>query len=249
MIIIPMAGLSSRFREAGFKQPKYALPLDGGTLFSASVRSFARYFATEQFVFVCRAGTEAASFVDSECRMLGIAHFDIITLDCLTRGQAETVLLALDRLGTRVSDAESLLIFNIDTIRPHYVFPTEADAGDGYLEVFQGKGDGWSFVKPAAAFSRRVVRTTEKQRISQYCCTGLYHFARADSFMVACREALRDIDSYQGQWGEIYVAPLYNLLIDSGHTVLFHEVAPQDVHLSGTPDQYAALRQRDGPLF
>jgi hypothetical protein len=247
MIIIPMAGLSSRFREAGYRQPKYELPLAGSTLFAASVRSFERYFDTERFVFVCRTGMEAEAFIDLQCRQLGIKQQVTVSLDNPTRGQAETVLLGLE--GAGADAAESLLIFNIDTIRPGYVFPDHADAADGYLEVFEGEGDGWSFVQPAAAFSRRVALTTEKQRISRLCCTGLYHFARAGDFTAICRSALSDVESYRGRWGEVYVAPLYNLMIASGRTVVYHETDSQQVHLSGTPDQYAALCRRDRPLF
>ena len=192
---------------------------------------------------------EAEAFIASQCTQLGIVDHETIALASPTRGQAETVLLGLERLGSDVDSAESLLIFNIDTIRPHYVFPEFADAADGYLEVFQGEGDGWSFVLPAATFGHRVALTTEKKRVSRYCCTGLYHFARASEFMAACRKALENIDTYRMHWGEIYIAPLYNMLITAGRTVVYHETALRDVHLSGTPDQYAALLRLDRPFF
>ncbi|EOA0230274.1 capsular biosynthesis protein, partial [Escherichia coli] len=36
MIVIPMAGLSSRFKKAGYVKPKYMLEAHGKTLFSHS---------------------------------------------------------------------------------------------------------------------------------------------------------------------------------------------------------------------
>ncbi|TOH10549.1 capsular biosynthesis protein, partial [Vibrio parahaemolyticus] len=44
MIVIPMAGMSSRFFKAGYKLPKYMLEAHGKSLFEHSLRSFESYF-------------------------------------------------------------------------------------------------------------------------------------------------------------------------------------------------------------
>lgn len=234
-----MAGRSSRFTRAGYTRPKYELPVGSDTLFALCIRSFERYFQSERFVFVCRDGVDAPPFVTTECRKLGVADYITVVVPDVTRGQAETVLLGLR--GAEFSGSEPLLIFNIDTIRPGYEFPAEADLADGYLEVFRGDGENWSFVKPAAGFSRRVAQTSEKKRLSDLCCTGLYHFSQAREFEQLCTEALRNAEDYQRAWGEIYVAPLYNAMIRSGRRVVYHETPCSAVHFSGTPQEYDAL--------
>jgi hypothetical protein len=239
MIVIPMAGQSRRFYEAGYARPKYELPLAGESLFAACTRSFEHYFSSERFVFVCRAGLDAPRFIEAECARLGIGDHVTVCLDEPTAGQAETVLLGLQ--GAGFGGAESVLIFNIDTIRPHYRFPVAADGADGYLEVFAGEGEHWSFVRPAASFGTRVAQTTEKRRISNLCCTGLYHFARSADFAALCREALGQAVDYRRLWGELYVAPLYNAMIESGKRVSYHEIAREHVRFAGTPAEYEAL--------
>lgn len=239
MIVIPMAGNSSRFYRAGYDRPKYELPVAGQSLFALTVRSFAHYFASERFVFVCRDDLAAVDFVHSECRRLNIARFDVIALPGVTRGQAETVLLGVQQAGCLA--AESLLVFNIDTIRAGYRFPVECEAMDGYLEVFRGSGENWSFAEPAAAFSRRVARTAEKQRISDLCSSGLYYFARAADFQRVCEQAIADIDAFRSQWSELYIAPLYNSLIGEGAYIGYHEVPLDSIGFSGTPQEYEAL--------
>jgi hypothetical protein len=239
MIVIPMAGQSRRFREAGHACPKYELPLHGETLFARCVRSFERYFRSERFVFVARREFDAERFVDSECARLGIADRVTVLLDHSTRGQAETVLHGLH--GAACGDNDAILVFNIDTIRPGYVFPAEAADADGYLEVVRAAGEHWSFVRPAASFGRRVAETTEKRRVSDLCCTGLYHFARAADFADACEAALREPDGYLARWGELYVAPLYNALLQAGRRIVYVEAPAGEVHFAGTPDEYAAL--------
>jgi hypothetical protein len=245
MIIIPMAGNSRRFFEAGFTRPKYELPVFGESLFALTARSFEKYFATERFVFVCRSDLGGEPFVRAECEMLGIKNFDIVVLSTVTRGQAETVLLGMENAGFH--ESESLLIFNIDTIRLGWVFPQEHDLADGYLEVFHGDGDNWSFVKPAAPFSSRVAFTTEKERISDLCSSGLYYFSRAGDFAKVCREALANIESFKARWRELYVAPLYNELITAGKTITYHVVPAEDIGFSGTPAEYQALLANGRP--
>ena len=247
MIVIPMAGQSRRFYEAGFTRPKYELPLGGESLFACCTRSFEHYFKTERFVFVCRADLDAERFIAAECERIGITDYAAVTLDEVTRGQAESVLLGLE--GADYSGAESLLIFNIDTVRPHYVFPESAHCCDGYLEVFSGEGEHWSFVRPAASFGSLVAETTEKRRISNLCSTGLYYFARAADFANVCREALEDLDTYRRQWGELYIAPMYNSLIAAGKRVIYHETSSDQVHFSGTPAEYRALIECGRSLF
>jgi hypothetical protein len=163
----------------------------------------------------------------------------IVELDVPTRGQAETVLLGLRETGCGRNEA--MLVFNIDTIRPGYVFPTTAMGSDGYLEVVRAAGEHWSFVRPAASFERRVAQTTEKRRVSELCCTGLYYFARTADFMDACDSALREAEAYLDRWGELYVAPLYNTLIDAGRRIVYDEAPASRVHFAGTPAEYGAL--------
>ena len=91
MIIIPMAGLSSRFFQAGFTVPKYMLEIDGYSLVRYAVRSFERYFTTDPFRFVVLDRYDTPRFVKRECESLEIRDFDIVSLSEPTMGQADTV--------------------------------------------------------------------------------------------------------------------------------------------------------------
>ena len=75
MIVIPMAGMSRRFFDAGYSRPKYELPLDGQTLFGCCLRSFEHYFGSERFVFVHRHAFGADDFIARECDRLGLDDY------------------------------------------------------------------------------------------------------------------------------------------------------------------------------
>ncbi len=239
MIVIPMAGLSSRFFKAGYSQPKYMLEAKGKTLFAHSVGSFSRYFDSDPFLFIVRPEYDTPEFVRREARLLGIRRFEIVELQESTRGQAETVDLALDGCASN----EPLYIFNIDTFRPGYRKPDFCDMADGYLETFIGTGKNWSNIEPAAPGSDRVIRTAEKQEISSYCCTGLYHWRSAERYRYYY-EQYKCLDATELHAGELYVAPMYNLAIAKGDDIRFSVIEPEEVIFCGTPDEYRDYLER-----
>lgn len=235
MIIMPMVGLSSRFFKAGFTKPKFQLELSGESVFSKAVCSFEHYFNTERFLFITRPDYDTPAFVEAEIARLGIARADIVTIDHDTRGQADTVSQGLKE----TSGSEPLLIFNIDTFRYGYRKPEFIDSCDGYLEVFTGEGDHWSFAEPGV--ENNVLRTTEKERISSLCSDGLYYFKTRDLFESAFGEALARKETTKG---EFYIAPLYNTLIKSGAVVKYDEIALSEIDFCGTPDEFEALKKK-----
>ena len=72
MIVIPMAGLSSRFFKAGYELPKYMLDLHGRSVFAHALGSFSAYFESETFLIICRDLYGTADFVRSQSETLGL---------------------------------------------------------------------------------------------------------------------------------------------------------------------------------
>lgn len=240
MIVIPMAGLSRRFTDAGYTVPKYMLPARGRSVFAHAVGSFEHYFAHEDFLFIVRDVADTPAFVEREAAALGIARARIVVLDRPTAGQAETVALGLSRGA--VADTTALTIFNIDTFRPGFRYPDTFDiAGvDGYLEVFVGAGANWSYVRPTAPGSDRVAETAEKRPISDLCCTGLYQFRTAALFHQAYADLAGGGAERQGL-AEQYVAPMYNTLIAAGRDIRYAVIPVSDVVFCGVPAEYEAF--------
>lgn len=240
MIVIPMAGLSSRFKKAGFDKPKYMLEARGQTLFSHSVSSFEKYFEKEEFLFIVLDVHDTAKFVQKSATELGISNFRIVVLDEPTRGQAETVYLGLK--ATPIEATTAITIFNIDTFRPGFSYPDSFNINDvdGYLETFIGTGANWSNVLPISKGSDKVIRTAEKQEISEFCCTGLYYFRKAEKFLQLF-ESFMGVEVQDLQGGEFYIAPMYNNLIEEGADIRFSIIDENDVIFCGVPDEYYAF--------
>jgi hypothetical protein len=242
-----MAGLSSRFAKAGFKKPKYMLDTGGQTLFSRAVDGFMGVLKSEPCLFVCLDVHNTEEFIRGECEELGLSNYEILSLKTPTAGQAETVAFGLQSIDC-VTD-QSITIFNIDTFRPGFQYPNtfNLDRIDGYLEVFEGEGNHWSFVEPDARRSDegRVIRVTEKERISNLCSTGLYYFRKSEMFMNSYKDILNTpIKHLSG--GERYVAPLYNSLIKAGADIRFNKINREEVIFCGTPDEYYTYMRDQG---
>lgn len=234
MLIFPMAGLSSRFRDAGYASPKYMLPVHGHTAFDYSVGGFLDAFRNDEFYFIFREIGGIREFLEARLRALAVQKPVLIELQDVTAGQADTVMQGLRIAATQ--ETSPLTIFNIDTFRIDFRLPPFWNNCDGYLEVFRGEGANWSFVEADQDRGHdSVKRTTEKDPISDLCCSGLYHFARFDDFAFAFfEEGIRPSTPLK----ERYVAPIYNHLIAAGRDIRFDLIPQSNVVFCGVPSEY-----------
>ncbi|WP_264820962.1 glycosyltransferase family 2 protein [Acinetobacter lanii] len=231
-----MAGLSSRFFKAGYDVPKYQLTLPNQqTVFEWAISSFEEYYQTEKFIFILRDVFNTPQFVEQQIQQMGILNYEIVILDRETCGQAETVALGLKHLSAQ-DQCQEAYIFNIDSKRHHFIKPQIAKSCDGYLEVFRGEGDHWSFIQ--IDDQDRVTRTTEKDRISDLCSDGLYFFKHISVFLQLVEDALREKDFVKG---ELYIAPLYNRMIKRGDDIGYDLIEQQQISFCGTPDEYLQI--------
>ena len=227
IIVIPMAGASSRFTSMGMA-PKYTLKTkDFRTLFDDAVSSFDKWFDTATFLIIVK-DDYAKEFAENHAATLGIKDFTVINLDFLTKGQAETVKLGLQEAGLE-NRTDELIIFNIDSIRHNLVLP-EDEVWDTLFDAFYDEDAEpvWSFCKVDK--NMNIIKTAEKRKISPWCSTGLYIFRGVNLYLTAYNDAIKD-KSYN-----YYIAPLYNNLKGMTNRLL---VCPlQDIDFAGTPSQY-----------
>jgi NDP-sugar pyrophosphorylase family protein len=209
--VMPMAGRGSRFTSAGYTVPKFLVEVKGKTLLQYSLESLPLDIF-DQVIFIGLAEHErdyAVTGVISS--ILGKIPFRWIGLEEVTRGQAETVLAC----EAMVKPAEDLVIYNIDTYFQSETLRSllrSEGRHDGVIGYIKDDAPKWSFALPDPE-TGFVVKTAEKDPISDNALTGLYHFTRAKDFF--------DIARYQiaanlTTKNEFYIAPMYNQLIASG---------------------------------
>lgn len=242
-VVITMAGMGRRFRDAGYACPKYCIEAHGRTLFAWSMLSLKSFInAGARFSFVVLKQDKASAFIRRECAALGIGVGAIVELEQLTDGQATSALLC----GATLPDPQQpLLIYNIDTLVHPDALPASAVRGRGWIPCFAGQGEGWSFAR--AGGDGRIVELREKVRISPHATIGLYWFASFDLYR-------RTYDSYYAdarnmERGEKYIAPMYNQMIQDNEDIYLHEVAHDMVTPLGTPAEVDSFLRKKPPAI
>jgi dTDP-glucose pyrophosphorylase len=211
IFIVPMAGRGSRFVKEGYKIPKYMIKVKNKTLFEYSLESLPLEIA-DKIIFICLEEHEkfgVSSFIREKTNHKTI---EIIKLDEVTQGQAETVLKCKDSL----SMDDEILIYNIDTAfhskSLKNILLDDNLKKDGVLGAFidNTPDDKWSFAMLDA--KNNVLKTTEKEKISNYALTGLYHFTKAKDFFDTAKKWIENDRKIREEY---YIAPMYNDLIKS----------------------------------
>lgn len=226
-IIITMAGLGSRFTKVGYNCPKYMIEAKGKTLFEWSMLSLLDYNKeVNHYVFVVRKEHNAKEFIINKMKEIGNFDVDVVEIDYLTSGQAETALL-----GVRCcKDDESILIFNIDTYIEPYNLKLSDIKGDGHIPCFHADGDHWSFVREENGM---VVEVVEKKRISNNCSLGVYYFKSSKLY----KDMYQEFYVGNNDNKERYIAPMYNYMIQKGYEITYSIINYDAVHVLGTPEE------------
>jgi len=237
--IIPMAGRGSRFVKEGFKIPKYMIEVKDKTLFEYSIESLPLEVA-DQIIFICLEEHEKFNVSTFIKEKINHKNIKIIKLQEVTRGQAETVYKCKDL----VSENDEILIYNIDTAfhstKLMQVLSDNNLKKDGILGAFIDKSpdDKWSFA--SLNENDDVIKTTEKDKISDYALTGLYHFSRASDFFDISKDCLENDKTVRG---EFYIAPMYNNLIKRGKKFTIDIV--DDFIPLGTPQEVRKFESKN----
>lgn len=210
--VIPMAGRGSRFAKAGYDVPKYLIEYKGKKLLEYSLNSLPIHSEDCIYFIVLK---EHAKKYDLNHEIINIVgnniKFEIIELDCVTNGQAETVLRAREYIDNDID----LVIYNIDTYfssKNLFELINSDKKKDGVIGAFKVFEDDprWSF---ATEKNGIVVKTAEKIQISENALTGLYHFTKGKDFV---KVAINHIERGVTNNNEYYIAPMYNDLILEG---------------------------------
>jgi hypothetical protein len=229
-----MAGASNRFKMAGYELPKFRLPaINHLNLFQCSLLSFKNYFLSEKFVIIFRSEFVKGYEIEKWCANIGLSVDKIVLIDLnhQTRGQAETVYKGLIKLNDIHRD--ELIIFNVDTVYSNF----EKDLKyRNYIDVAQMSGDHWSFVRPSAQHPERAAEVTEKRRISNFCSIGLYVFENFQLYSEIYNKYMATLSEHE----ELYIAPMYQEMINKGIEVNLREVRDGQVLILGTPTEYEA---------
>lgn len=234
-VVIPMAGLGSRFSSAGYEKPKPFIDVAGVPMIQRVMQNL----AVDNASYILIARDEHLSLErDLVDQLEADGNVNIVPINFVTEGAACTVMLA----SKRWSNSAPLLIANCDQIIDFDVSDFVKDANarnlDGSILVFRDteRDPKWSFAK--LSDEGLVSEVREKQAISDLATVGIYYFSKAELFQECAIEMISRGDRVNN---EFYVCPVYNYAIERGAKIGVYEISRKQMHGIGTPEDLSAF--------
>lgn len=244
-IVVPMAGLGSRFQEAGYTTPKPLIPVFGKPMIQVVIDNI-RPRTPHRFVFILQR--EAAERHDLERLLRRWAPgCETVLLDGLTEGAACTVLTA----KPFVDSDDPMMIANcdqyVDVDMDDYLAFMDRKGADGMIMTMWADHPKWSYVR--FGDDGQPCEVVEKQVVSNEATVGVYNFRRGRDFV---RAAERMIEKDLRVNGEFYVAPAYNEMLADGARLCLYNVGREyaGMYGLGTPGDYDKFHElaREGRI-
>lgn len=238
-VLLPMAGLGSRFAQAGYTTPKPLIPVDGMAMFLKALSSLDGWEVETKVTTVLRREHEDAFGLGTLIQR-ALPRGRVVIIEHMTQGAVETCLkaehLMTGERGLLVMDCD--LWFRSEPYQRLVKASLEGrDDLSGGLLTFPSREPRYSY---ALREGERVVRTAEKKVISDSAIVGAYYFASEARFLRVAK-ALMERNLSQDM-KEYYLSLLYNLLLVEGGTV---KAASVEAYASfGTPEELGQYEQR-----
>jgi len=210
-VVVPMAGLGSRFAAAGYTFPKPLIDVHGKPMIQWVTDNLPAENAT--FIFVVQASHRAKYSLDAVLANFA-PHVRIVEVDGVTEGAACSILLA----RALIDNDTPLLLANSDQFLewdfPAFMYRASAAGVDGCISTFHNTHPKWSYARLDDA--GLVTEVAEKRPISTHATTGVYYWRRGADF-VHYADAM--IAKGVRVNGEFYTAPVFNEAIADGKKI------------------------------
>jgi NDP-sugar pyrophosphorylase family protein len=229
-IVIPMAGMGSRFAGAGYKKPKPFIDVDGKPMIERVMENLK--YPDARYILIGRK--EHLEKEQETVTRLEKSHNAVfITIDKLTEGTACTVLFAREY----INNESPLLIANSDQVVDMNIADFINDCSNrslnGSILCFDDKelNPKWSFAKTNAA--GLVTEVKEKAAISNLATVGIYLFSAGNLFVNAAIDMIINNDRVNN---EFYTCPVYNYAIKQEKKIGVFVIDAAAMHGIGTPE-------------
>ena len=227
-IVIPMAGLGSRFSVKGYIKPKPFIDVLGKPMIEHVLENL--YIPNAKYFLIVRKEhfEKESEIIDEIKRKYNV---EFILINQLTEGSACTVLHAQNYINHDlpliIANSDQIVDFNLNE------FLVKANKKDGCILTFidDSLDSKWSFVKINE--SEEAIQVKEKEAISNIATVGIYYFKTGLDFINATYEMIHKNDRVNN---EFYTCPVYNYLIQKGLKIGIYMIEKNNMHGIGTPE-------------
>lgn len=232
-LVIPMAGLGTRFSKAGYELPKPLLPIHGVPMYKVVIANL-MHKAICSVTIISPKGWGLGDEMRALSEPLGVP-VNVVEIDYITQGPAQTVSLAKPFLDPNLPVVTANSDQYIDSGLHDFYSSFASQRVSGAILCMEDSDPKWSYVR--LSNEGFVSEVKEKEPISNLATVGVYGFGSAELMLGAFNEMFAAKDY---ALGEFYVAPSYNYLIRLGHAISVTNLGPvgKVMHGLGIPKDY-----------
>lgn len=206
-VVIPMAGLGSRFSNVGYTFPKPLIDVNGKPMIQLIVENLN---INGNYIFIVQR-EHCEKYCLRYLLNLIAPNCKIIELDGVTDGAARSVLMASEYINNDtpllIANSDQYLEWNSD----EFIYSMLSEGIDGGISTFYNTHPKWSYAKLDEY--GYVSKVQEKVPISEHATTGIYFWTRGSDYV---KYANQMIDQNIKVKNEFYVCPVYNEAIKDG---------------------------------
>jgi NDP-sugar pyrophosphorylase family protein len=223
-VVIPMAGLGSRFPRDKYYLPKPLIDVNGKPMIQRAIESLD---IDGQYHFILRNDEFLNITKDVINKIVDEPVF--VTVDQTTEGPACSVLLLKDY----INNSDELITANCDQIMDwsSKLFFHNVRLYDGAVVTYYSDTDKNSYVKLDR--SGRAVQFAEKEVISNISLNGIHYWKQGSYFVRSAEELIAANDRAPN--GEFYISMSYNYMIAAGLECGIFHIPNECHHAVGVP--------------
>lgn len=225
-LLLPIAGNSKRFLDAGYSMPKPLILAKNKHVIDWSLESVD--ISECNLIFIVRLEHIHNFNIDKILKQKFGEDIKIISIEKPTRGALETCLYAKDY----IDNDKELVVYTPDIyFFPKFNLSDIPKNSDGFLLTFIANSSDHSYSRINQ--NGLVDMVAEKEIISNHANIGLYYFKDGKTFIKYASEIIENNLTVKN---EFYIAPIYNLMIRDNHTITSFDT--EKVHILGTPESF-----------
>lgn len=232
-IVIPMAGLGSRFQSAGYLDPKPLIKVWGKPMIRVVLENLKPKNQDYQFIVIC----QKEHSLKYNLREI-ISDFEkkviILEIEGLTEGQICTVLKSKDLINNEIpiltANSDQFIDFFVDD----FITKAQNENLDGLIMTMTSQSPKWSYASTNA--EGYVTKTAEKKVISSDATTGIYYFKEGKELVFYSEKMIKDNIRVNH---EFYTCPVYNYMIADNKKVKIYPIGcdgSEGMYGLGTPE-------------
>jgi len=236
-IIVPLAGSSELYKNAGYVYPKPLIEVNGVLMIELIIEKTINIKVPYQFIFIIKEEDSKKFHLDSTLKLLSPGS-EVILLKKDTKGGLCSVLMAIDKIDANdsllIMNGDQIIDVDINTILNFW----EINNADAAVVTFKSVHPRWSYARIEEG---QVLQTAEKNPISSHAIAGIYYYHKADEFFDGAFQTIKNNVHLDGNF---YISPVMNEYVLKNKIVLNYKIENEQYHSFYSPQMLMDFEKR-----